>query len=184
MIMFTPKEIARIGLFTALCAATALLVRFGSALVPFSLVPFAAVLAGSTLGPRLGAISVLVYIALGLLGLPIFASAPYGGPLYVLNPTFGYLPGMALAAYLAGYILKQQIPWRLPLAAVAATLALYLLGLPHLAWIMAKVVHKPLGFRGVLLAGMLPFLIGDFLKAFAAVYLGELVQRRIEGGGA
>lgn len=182
--MFTTKEMARIGLFTALCAATALLVRFGSSLVPFSLVPFAAVLAGATLGPKLGAISVLVYITLGLIGLPIFAAAPYGGPLYVLNPTFGYLPGMALAAYLTGLILQKNIFWRLPLAILAATFAPYLLGLPYLALILAKVVNKPLGFRGVLMAGMIPFLIGDFLKAALAVYLGELVQRRMKGGGA
>ena len=180
--MFTTKEISRMAMFTALCAATALLVRFGSALVPFSLVPLSAVLAGAILGPRLGAISVLVYIVLGLLGIPIFAAPPYGGPLYVLNPTFGYLPGMALGAYLTGLILQQKTPWRLPGAVLAATLALYLLGLPHLALIMAKVLHKPLSFGGVLLAGMTPFLIGDLLKAMVAVYLGELVRRRMGGG--
>ena len=124
----------------------------------------------------------LVYIVLGLLGIPIFAAPPYGGPLYVLNPTFGYLPGMALGAYLTGLILQQKTPWRLPGAVLAATLALYLLGLPHLALIMAKVLHKPLSFGGVLLAGMTPFLIGDLLKAMVAVYLGELVRRRMGGG--
>jgi biotin transport system substrate-specific component len=172
------KELVRISMFTALCAATALLARFGSNLVPFSLVPFAATLAGATLGPKQGALAVFVYLGLGLLGIPLFAAAPYGGPLYILNPTFGYLPGMALGAYLTGLLLQKKSP-RLLVILVAA-ITPYLLGLPHLALMMAKVLNKPLGFGGLLMTGMVPFLIGDFLKAAVAVSLGELVPQKIK----
>ena len=179
MIKLETRELTRISIFTAICAATALLFRFGSSVVPFSLVTFSSVLAGAVLGPRLGAIAVLVYIALGLLGLPIFATPPYGGPTYLMNPSFGYLPGMALAAYFTGLILRSDSPRRIPWAIVAAVLAPYVLGLPYLAVIMAKVVHKPLSFSQLLFTGMIPFLIGDFVKAACAVYLGGLIQRRI-----
>jgi len=176
--MNNTRNLTRISIFTALCAATALLVRFGSSLVPFSLVPFAATLAGAALGPKSGAIAVLVYILLGLLGIPIFAAPPYGGPLYVLNPTFGYLPGMALAAYFTGLLLQKKTKGFI--VALAAALSLYLLGLPHLALIMAKVLHKPLTLKGLFMAGMVPFLLGDFLKALVAVYLGEVVRRKLK----
>ena len=57
-------------------------------------------LAGLLLGERLGALAVLVYIALGLLGVPVFASG--GGPSYVLQPTFGFMLGFLPGAYLTG----------------------------------------------------------------------------------
>ena len=67
-------------------------------------------LAGLLLGERLGALAVLVYIALGLLGVPVFASG--GGPSYVLQPTFGYLIGFVVQAWLCGRTpgLHQRTP--------------------------------------------------------------------------
>lgn len=57
-------------------------------------------LAGLLLGARLGALAVIAYIALGLIGVPVFASG--GGPSYVLQPTFGYLLGFVLQAWVCG----------------------------------------------------------------------------------
>ena len=57
-------------------------------------------LAGIILGSRLGAISVGIYIILGLIGVPVFTSG--GGPGYVLQPTFGYLIGFMVGAYVVG----------------------------------------------------------------------------------
>ena len=62
-------------------------------------------LAGLMLGGRLGAISVCVYVAIGLAGLPVFTQG--GGITYVLKPTFGYLIGFAVGTYVTGAIANK-----------------------------------------------------------------------------
>ena len=57
-------------------------------------------MAGLVLGARLGALAVGTYVLMGLLGIPVFASG--GGPAYVLQPTFGYLVGFIVQAYVCG----------------------------------------------------------------------------------
>ena len=89
------------GLFTALIA-TGSFIRIPVPVVPFTLQFFFTTLAGMFLGSRLGTASVLVYLALGLAGLPIFAQG--GGPGYVLVPSFGYLIGFAAGTFLTGQL--------------------------------------------------------------------------------
>ena len=85
------------------CAVFVVLMVIGAFLhIPFFPVPLTfqtviSVLAGLLLGPWYGAGAVLVYIFMGLCGLPVFASG--GGFSYVVNPTFGYLLGFAAAAF-------------------------------------------------------------------------------------
>lgn len=102
------QEMTRIALFTAMASAAAILARFGSSIVPFSLVPFVVCLAGATLGSRSGAYSMLMYMCLGLAGLPVFASPPYGGFSYVVTPSFGFIPGFVVAAYVIGRVLESM----------------------------------------------------------------------------
>lgn len=87
------------ALFAALIAAGAFL-RIPIPVVPFTLQYLFTMLAGLLLGPRLGATAVGVYIVLGLAGLPVFTQG--GGPGYIFQPTFGYIIGFALGAYLTG----------------------------------------------------------------------------------
>lgn len=102
------QEMTRIALFTAMASAAAILARFGSSIVPFSLVPFVVCLAGATLRSRSGAYSMLMYMCLGLAGLPVFASPPYGGFSYVVTPSFGFIPGFVVAAYVIGRVLESM----------------------------------------------------------------------------
>ena len=62
-------------------------------------------LAGLILGARLGAITVTVYVIMGLIGIPVFASG--GGLSYVLQPTFGYLIGFIIQAYFCGFAVQR-----------------------------------------------------------------------------
>ena len=80
------------AIFTALIAIGAF-IRIPVPVVPFTLQFLFTTLAGVLLGSRLGATSVILYIVLGLLGVPVFAEG--GGPGYILKPSFGYLPGFA-----------------------------------------------------------------------------------------
>lgn len=119
------QELVLCGIFSALIAVGAFL-RVPVPLVPFTLQLFFVTMAGFVLGPRLGAVSALVYVALGLLGVPIFTEG--GGLGYVFKPTFGYLISFALAAYVTGKIAhaaKEPSYARLALAAAAGLAVSY-----------------------------------------------------------
>lgn len=94
------------ALFTALTAVGAFL-RIPIPVVPFTLQLLFTMLSGLLLGGKLGAVSVCLYIAMGLLGLPVFAEG--GGVSYVLKPSFGYIIGFAAASYVTG-VIANHVP--------------------------------------------------------------------------
>src|SRR5699024_1752378 len=97
--------LAYISLFAALTALGAFM-RIPIPYVPFTLQILFVYLAGSLMGSRLGGLSQLVYLAMGLVGVPIFTEG--GGPMYIFKPTFGYLIGFMIAAYVIGKIIEKQ----------------------------------------------------------------------------
>ncbi|MBS4026745.1 MAG: biotin transporter BioY, partial [Clostridia bacterium] len=71
----TTREMVLVSFFAALSVVAAMFSKYGGeAVVPFSLMPLVAMLAGALLGAKLGALSILVYVLLGLVGVPVFAS--------------------------------------------------------------------------------------------------------------
>ena len=92
-----------VALFAALIAVGAF-IRIPVPLVPFTMQTFFVVLAGMLLGKKLGAASALVYLAIGLIGIPVFTQG--GGIGYVLKPSFGYLIGFIppVATFVEHYI--------------------------------------------------------------------------------
>lgn len=124
---------------------------------------FFTALAGVLLGARYGAMSQLVYVALGLLGLPIFTSGSGLG--YFLYPTCGFLIGLIPAAWLIGRMTEHsRSTRRIILASLAGLGVLYLIGLPYMALILNVYMGKDLGLWKILMAGMIPFLPGDMVK--------------------
>ena len=111
------------ALFTTLTAAGALL-HIGDA----SLQTFFSALSGILLGPIWGPASQLLYIGMGLLGLPIFVSG--GGPGYIATPFFGYIIGMVLSAFVTG-ILTEKTRWNIWLVSALGLLSVYLIGIPY-----------------------------------------------------
>lgn len=160
------------ALFAALTAVGAFL-RLPVGPVPISLQTFFVALAGLLLGARLGLASQAVYLLLGLVGLPIFASG--GGFQYVLNPSFGYLlgflPAVAVIALLAG---RSQHPpfWRLFAACVTGSLVVYAVGVPYMMLVLALVTHTPITAAAALQSGFLLFLPGDLAKSALCALLG------------
>lgn len=102
----TVKEIVCGGMFTALVAAGAFIQVPVPGMDYFTLQFLFVLLAGMILGYKLGAISVGVYVLLGLCGLPIFAAG--GGIAYIFRPSFGYLVGFILAAFITGLIVDKS----------------------------------------------------------------------------
>lgn len=124
---------------------------------------FFTALAGVLLGAKYGALSQLVYVGLGLLGLPIFTSG--GGFGYFLYPTCGFLIGLIPAAWVVGKLTAGSRSWkRIAGASLAGLAVLYLIGLPYMAVILNVYMGKGLSLWSVLMAGMVPFLPGDMMK--------------------
>ncbi|MFZ5591614.1 MAG: biotin transporter BioY [Bacillota bacterium] len=179
---FTTREITLTALFAAMAVVAAMLVRFGSAIVPFSLLPFVVLLAGGILGSRLGALSMALYVLMGLVGLPVFAKPPFGGPMYVLSPTFGFLLGFIAAAWVTGILLSKKENHsylRYVLASLIGLVVIYLCGLPYLYIIMNFYLGQSMDVMKVLQVGLLPFIVPDLFKALAAAVLAKQVRQRL-----
>lgn len=168
------KKLVLTALFAALIAAGAF-IKIPTPLVPITLQYFFTMLAGVLLGEKLGALSVLVYIALGLCGIPIFTGG--GGISYVLSPTFGYLIGFVAGAYLSGRLsrVKTGYPsfWRIMAAGCVGLAAVYLLGAAYYCVIAVFYLGKQLELMSVLTGCILIFIPGDLAGCLVAALIGK-----------
>ncbi|WP_156290663.1 biotin transporter BioY [Oceanobacillus salinisoli] len=131
-------DLTRISIFVALTAVGANITAFAPFLqiggVPITLQTFFAILAGAILGSRLGAIAMIVYLLLGLAGLPIFAGFK-GGLGSVMSPTFGFILSFILVAYATGKWIEWRKSKRLVTFITASFIGLifnYVLGTGHM----------------------------------------------------
>ena len=171
------RKLVYTALFAALTAAGAFLkIPLGVSSITLQFL-FTA-MAGVLLGTGGGALSQAVYVALGLLGLPIFTAG--GGFGYVLQPTFGFLLGLIPAAAVIGVMTRRSAsPARIALACVVGLAVLYVIGVPYMALILNGYMGKGMSVSGLLWAGMLPFLPGDAIKIVITAVLCPLLRRRI-----
>ena len=132
--------------------------------VPSSGQTFAVLLVGASLGPLLGASSLLLYFCVGLIGAPVYSGGDSGWEI-VKGATGGSLLGFIVAAILTGWLAQRRWDRRFN-SAVAAMLSgsvvIYLFGLPWLAHV------ADLDLTGTLEAGLYPFVVGDLVKLYLA----------------
>lgn len=147
------------SLFVALCAQVSLPLPFSP--VPVTGQTFAVLLLGATLGPRRSAAALVLYLAEGAVGLPVFAPGGLPGLARLLGPTGGYLFAFPVAAFLLGWMM-ERLPrkWWLWLAA-AFVCELFIL-LAGTAWLLL-VAPLP-GWSEAAQLGLLPFLPGSLVK--------------------
>lgn len=164
-------DIAECALFVALmCAAAYIQIPFP--LVPLTFQTAVAVLCGLLLGWKKGIISMTVYAIIGLIGLPVFSAG--GGIYYVLKPSFGYILGFIASAGVGGAICagKSSLA-RTCIAAVAAFLADYLIGIPYC--IVAAHLSGVANLTNLLIVGNLVYIPKDLaLSLVAAVVAGKV----------
>jgi biotin transport system substrate-specific component len=171
------RRAALVALFAALTAVGAF-VRVPVPGVPFTLQVPAVLLAGVALGPWLGAASQMAYIAVGLAGLPVFATG--GGPGYVLTPTFGFLVGFVVAAPVVGLVAgdpaRSGTP-RVALGLVLGIIAIYLVGVPWFAMNLALYQNKrvPVAIIGKFATVYLPL---DLIKAALLLPVLRFIKAR------
>ncbi|MGE5253940.1 MAG: biotin transporter BioY [Planctomycetaceae bacterium] len=172
------RDTVLVSLFAALTAVGAFL-KIPLPHVPFTLQTLMVMFAGLILGSRRGALSQVVYLVLGLMGLPIFAQG--GGPAYILQPSFGFLLGFAPGAFVIGKILegeKNPSSTRLLIALLLGQGIIYLFGLPYLYLNLNLILHKPISISSAFVAGFLVFLPGDILKTLIAALAAAPVRKR------
>lgn len=157
----------------ALCVSAKIQVPFYP--VPMTMQTFVVLMVGMAFGWRLGAATVLLYLAQGALGLPVFAGTPEKGIglAYMTGPTGGYLLGFVFAAALAGWLAERGFDRNVMLTAVAMLLGNAVIYIPGLLWLGAVVGwDKP-----VLEWGLTPFLFGDATKLALAALLMPMLWK-------
>lgn len=167
------REITASAVFSVLtCVGAWASIRLPFSPVPITLQVFFVLLSGAVLGGRLGALSQVMYILLGVSGLPVFAGGA-SGPSVLVGPTGGYLFGFIAGAYVTGWVGHSFAPTgfrRLILATIFGLCPIYFMGVIWL-WIWLKSTSMI-----VLVAGILPFLPGDIIKAVVSAYVASRKQ--------
>jgi len=155
---------------TVVCAQISFRIGFNP--VPVTLQVLAVILSGLVLGSRLGALSQLQYLTMGLLGMPVFAGGTFG-PGAFAGPSGGYLIGFVAGAYLAGLVfekLQARSHASAILAGCAGVAAIYVFGASWLGvWLGIFRGENVAGCAlGAWRLGVVPFIAVDFLKAVIA----------------
>ncbi len=174
------RNLTRIALYAALIGAGAFIhVPFGP--MHISLQTMMVMLTGFVLGPRNAALAILLYLAAGFIGLPMFGRGN-AGPAAFLGPTAGFFLGFLVGAAVAGVSARfggsrrRKIIVRLAFGA-AGSVALLLMG--------ALVLRLRFfaSWEQALLVGFYPFLPGDMIKMAVAAFLPEAFSLRTEEAG-
>jgi biotin transport system substrate-specific component len=137
--------------------------------LPFTPVPitgqtFVVLLSGILLGKNFGCLSQIIYFTAGISGIPWF----YGISSGILRPTTGYIIGFIFASYISGYYSEKK---NKVLGMILATIVIYIFGILFLGIF----IHK--GIKDLFLIGVLPFILGDIIKAVIAGYLARSIKR-------
>ncbi len=165
------REMILCALFMALTAVGAFIkIPLGGQI--FTLQFLFTLLAGLLLGGRLGATAVGVYTLLGLVGVPVFAGG--GGPAYVLQPTFGYLVGFTLQAWVTGTMARGGMPVtvrNMLLVNLVGMAIVYAFGLTYFYVMSNYIIDAPIALWPLILYGGILSAPGDLILCTLAAFL-------------
>ncbi len=165
------KKLILCALFAALTAVCSMIsIPLPFTPVPINLATLSVFLAGGLLGSTGGAVSQLVYVILGAIGLPVFHSFT-GGLGILTGPTGGYIIGYVAAAWLTGFVIEKlgQGFYKNIAGMAAGLFACYILGT---LWFMHVTSS---GLTAALMLCVVPFLLGDAIK----IFVGALIVKRL-----
>ena len=174
------KQLALVGLMAAIiCVLAPFSLPIPVSPTPISLGTLAIYFVLTVLGLKLGTISVVVYILLGLVGLPVFTGFT-GGPGKLFGPTGGYIIGYIFMALICGFFIDKWDNRLLIslLGMILGTMVLYLFGSLWLAFQAGYTLPH------ALLVGAIPYIPGDVIKIILAVSIGRQVRKRLIRTGA
>lgn len=169
------KQLTLVGLMAAvICILGPWQISIPISPVPISLGMLGIYFVTSVLGMRLGTASVLIYILLGLMGVPVFTGFT-AGPGKLLGPTGGYIIGYILMALICGFFVDRY-SGNLPLyflGMALGTAACYFFGTLWLARLMQYT------FFQALTAGVIPYIPADLIKLIIARVVGFQLRKRL-----
>lgn len=137
------------------------------------------IIAGLLIGSRNGALSMALYMAMGLAGLPVFSTP--AGIHYVLNPTFGYILGFIAAAWIVGKICDAFSALTIGAAFFASSagiLSIYFFGTVYMYFVNKFYTGTPIGFFAIL-SSMALYFIKDLILIVPAAVLSVQIRKRM-----
>ena len=174
------KNIASIALFAAFIAVLSWLPKFTLFFgVPITAQSLGIMLAGTVLGAWRGGLAVLLYVAVGLAGLPVF-SGGVGGIGILSTPAMGFVIGFPLAAFATGAVMQLLRKANVLSAAMIASLigaviVLYIPGVLGMAYILDKPILVAFGYVQL-------FVVGDLIKVVMAGIITQALVRAYPSG--
>lgn len=178
------KHMVLTSLFTALIAISSqLYIPLPLSGVPHTLQILFVLLAGLLLGARWGACSVLLWILLGIFGLPVYAQGKAGAAV-LFGPTGGFLLGFAICAYFVGNFAWKENAYKKVLFTMLIGLGIvYSVGLIGFMTNYHFFLHKDIKLEAAVGLTILPFLPFDIIKACLAAWLGLKVRKALLRAG-
>ena len=165
------RDLILVALFAALTAIGAF-IKIPIPFVPLTLQYLFCALAGMILGSRLGALSQIVYVTIGLVGFPVFTEG--GGINYIFKPTFGYLIGFIVAAYVIGKVrerIKELTFIKTVFTLLLGLFFIYLFGVVYLYISYNLYLGKNISFYFAFFYGFVVCIAGDLILTVFAAYI-------------
>lgn len=172
----TAMQMSCCAIFTALTVAGAF-IKIPVPVVPFTLQILFVYLAGSIIGAKLGALSMIIYMLLGLIGVPVFAEG--GGIWYILKPSFGYIIGFIIATYVIGKLTEKfgyNSYIKLVLAYFIGLMMDYAVGMIYYYVICNYVINTPIALWPLILYCFIMVVPGDIVLCFIAAYITKRIK--------
>ncbi|WP_413527647.1 biotin transporter BioY [Marinilactibacillus psychrotolerans] len=169
------KDLVQIAVLTSmLSVASVFAIPIGP--IPITLQVFFFLLIPALMGRYKGALTILLYMLLGLIGFPVFAGGS-GGFQSVLSPAFGYIIGAVLVSLVVGRLHEKRVSSMEVISTmIVGILLLYVVGITYQYVIMNVYLQTPISWQAIILTNITTFLPIDMVKAFAA----GIVCRRLE----
>ncbi|HHU56316.1 MAG TPA: biotin transporter BioY [Acholeplasmataceae bacterium] len=166
------KEIVLISLYASLiCVFTILIPQIVISGIPFTLQTLIIITIANIAKPRVTFLSVLLYLAIGIIGLPVFSGLK-GGLGVILGPTGGFLIAFPFASLFISKLIKQKFLYNILINIIFGILFIYLLGVSQFS-----IVNEITFLKG--LKGMLLFIPIDTVKIIIATLIGIRVKKTI-----
>ena len=172
-----------VSLFASLlCVSSYVILPIGP--VPVTLQVLFVLLSGAILGAELGALSVVIWIMLGVFGLPVFAGGK-SGPLVLLGPTGGYLVGFVVCSWLVGAMTRSPSlsRFRTGTAMFLGLTAAYALGLAGFMASFAFFLQKPMTLQQAISLSVIPFIPFDLVKVAIGAWLAPVLLEALSRAG-
>ncbi|CAD2073287.1 biotin transporter BioY [Phocicoccus pinnipedialis] len=173
------KQLILVALFAALIAIGAQIsIPIGP--VPITLQAPMVILAGCLLGSRYGVLSVVVYILIGLIGIPVFAGGS-GGLASLVSPSFGFIIGFLPLAFFAGLAARSESSLFMSgIIVTIGVLILFAIGLVYFMIIMNYVMVSPVSVTKAIMYTVTPFIVKDLIVAVCTLLFSRvLIQRGV-----